>query len=217
MIPRSTDGKIRILSLSYGKDSMACLGAIEQLGWPLDGIVTAEVWATQDIPADLPPMVEFKAKADAIIKERWGFEVNHCCAMRGGEKLTYEDIFYRPIKNPKVRRGAGRHLRIRNKEMPVVQQPTQGIGPSRSKTEYMDSRTRRLGDGVTGSKTRLYGFPISVGGGGTGVRPSRQTDYGMGNESKPVLHGRTQTSRNYGFPQIKGNWCNSYLKQPVFK
>lgn len=87
MIPRSDDGKIRILSLSYGKDSMACLGAIEQLGWPLDGIVTADVWATQDIPADLPPMVEFKTKADAIIKERWGVEVKHCCAMRGGKAL----------------------------------------------------------------------------------------------------------------------------------
>ena len=24
-----------ILSLSYGKDSLACLGAIEKLGWPL--------------------------------------------------------------------------------------------------------------------------------------------------------------------------------------
>lgn len=30
-----------ILSLSYGKDSLACLGAIEQLGWPLDRAVTA--------------------------------------------------------------------------------------------------------------------------------------------------------------------------------
>ena len=28
-----------ILSLSYGKDSIACLGAIEALGWPLDRIV----------------------------------------------------------------------------------------------------------------------------------------------------------------------------------
>ena len=46
-----------ILSLSYGKDSLACLGAIEQLGWPLDRIVHAEVWATDTIPADLPPMV----------------------------------------------------------------------------------------------------------------------------------------------------------------
>ena len=59
-----------ILSLSYGKDSLACLGAIEQLGWPLDRIVHAEVWATETIPADLPPMVEFKAKADEIIKKR---------------------------------------------------------------------------------------------------------------------------------------------------
>ena len=31
-----------ILSLSYGKDSLACLGAIKHLGWPLDRIVTAD-------------------------------------------------------------------------------------------------------------------------------------------------------------------------------
>lgn len=77
------------MSLSYGKDSMACLGAIEILGWPLDRIVTADVWATDTIPADLPPMVEFKAKADAIIKERWGVEVEHRRARR-----SYQDLFY---------------------------------------------------------------------------------------------------------------------------
>ena len=81
-----------ILSLSYGKDSLACLGAIEQLGWPLDRIVHAEVWATDTIPADLPPMVEFKAKADCIIKERWGIEVEH---VKG--KLTYEKAFSRVL------------------------------------------------------------------------------------------------------------------------
>lgn len=79
-----------ILSLSYGKDSLACLGAIAQLGWPLDRIVHAEVWATDTIPADLPPMMEFKAKADRIIRERCGIEVEH---VRG--KLTYEQAFYR--------------------------------------------------------------------------------------------------------------------------
>lgn len=63
-ISRSTDGKQRVLSLSYGKDSMACLGALEELQWPLDRIVTADVWATDTIPADLPPMVEFKDYAD---------------------------------------------------------------------------------------------------------------------------------------------------------
>lgn len=90
-----------VLSLSYGKDSLACLGAIEQLGWPLDRIVHAEVWATDTIPADLPPMVEFKAKADEIIKARWGIDVEHVCAMKDGEKLTYEKIFYRvPKRKP---------------------------------------------------------------------------------------------------------------------
>ena len=53
-----------VLSLSYGKDSLACLGAIEKLDWPLDRIVHAEVWATACISADLPPMVEFKKKSE---------------------------------------------------------------------------------------------------------------------------------------------------------
>lgn len=78
-----------ILSLSYGKDSMACFGACEQLGWPIDRVVTADVWATDTIPADLPPMVEFKAKADEIIKKRWGIEVEHIRS-----SCTYEQRFY---------------------------------------------------------------------------------------------------------------------------
>ena len=103
MINRSTDGKQRVLSLSYGKDSLACLGAIEQLGLPLDRIVHAEVWATDTIQADLPPMVEFKAKADAIIKERWGFEVEHIRASycRGSDNPTFEKIFYQTRKSGK--------------------------------------------------------------------------------------------------------------------
>ena len=91
-----------ILSLSYGKDSLACLGAIEQLGWPLDRIVHAEVWATDTIPADLPPMVEFKAKADKIIKERWGIEVEH---VKG--KRSYQDLFYRE-KSLKAKHNPGK-------------------------------------------------------------------------------------------------------------
>lgn len=87
-----------ILSLSYGKDSLASLGAIEKLGWPLDGIVHAEVWATDTIPADLPPMVEFKKKADKIIKERWGIDVKHICAM-----TTYEELFYKVPKSRKLK------------------------------------------------------------------------------------------------------------------
>lgn len=78
-----------ILSLSYGKDSLACLGAIEELGWKLDRIIHAEIWATKTIPADLPPMIEFKEKADRIIKERYGITVEHITA-----DDTYEEIFF---------------------------------------------------------------------------------------------------------------------------
>ncbi len=99
------------------------MGAIEQLGWPLDRIVHAEVWATDTILADLPPMVEFKEKADKIIKERWGIEVEHI-----RHPMTYESMFYRPIcRGPKkgtlkgwplIKGGWCRHLKIFNKLSP---------------------------------------------------------------------------------------------------
>lgn len=69
------------------------------MGWPLDRIIHTEVWATDTIPADLPPMVEFKAKADAIIKARWGIRVEHVRS-----QWTYERHFY------------SRHFYIRGKQ-----------------------------------------------------------------------------------------------------
>lgn len=85
-----------VLSLSYGKDSLACLGAIEQLGLPLDRIVHAEVWATDTIHADLPEMVAFKEKADKIIKEWYGIEVEHVRS-----EVSYEEQFYSVRYNKK--------------------------------------------------------------------------------------------------------------------
>lgn len=92
-----------VLSLSYGKDSIACIEAIYQLGLPLDRIVHAEVWATDTIPADLPPMVEFKKYADQVIRFRYGIEVEHIHAVdKNGEKLTYEKMFYhKPVRKAK--------------------------------------------------------------------------------------------------------------------
>lgn len=125
-----------VLSISYGKDSLACLGAIEQLGLPLDRIIHSEVWATDDIPADPPPMVEFKAKADKIIKERWGIEVEHLCAMKDGEKLTYEKLFY--------------HVPKRKTDK------TQGGG-------LQDSRTQTGRGATPNSKSEVCGFPYTIG------------------------------------------------------
>lgn len=54
-----------ILSLSYGKDSIACIEAIKQLDLPLDRIIHAEVWATDTIPADLPPRMQAECQPTA--------------------------------------------------------------------------------------------------------------------------------------------------------
>lgn len=55
MTPNEMSMPEHVLSLSYGKDSTACLWAIQELGWPLDRIITADVWATDTIQADHPP------------------------------------------------------------------------------------------------------------------------------------------------------------------
>jgi 3'-phosphoadenosine 5'-phosphosulfate sulfotransferase (PAPS reductase)/FAD synthetase len=86
-----------VASISYGKDSLAMLHVItDVLKQPLDRIITAEVWATDDIQADLPPMVEFKDAADEIIEKRWGIKVERFCALEAdGSKRTYEKCFYK--------------------------------------------------------------------------------------------------------------------------
>lgn len=92
-----------VLSISYGKDSLGCLGAIEQLGLPLDRIIHAEMFATDTISADYPEIVEFKKHADAIIKERWGIEVEHIRSTKidGVEKsegVSFQDGFYHIVQ-----------------------------------------------------------------------------------------------------------------------
>lgn len=84
-----------VLSLSYGKDSLACLGAIAELGWPLHRIVHCEIWATREINADLPPMIQFKDRADEIIYQMTGITVERVRA-----KKTYEEQFYTKYKKP---------------------------------------------------------------------------------------------------------------------
>lgn len=124
-----------IASISYGKDSLAMLHVIKEvLHLPLDRIVTAEVWATDTIQADLPPMVEFKDKADKIIKERWGIDVERLCATdKDGNKKTYEKMFYHVPKRrnqnpenwgfPKTRGGWYHNLKTvrKNQRFPYSQ------------------------------------------------------------------------------------------------
>lgn len=90
---------IGVACISYGKDSLTELEAIKKLKLPLHRIIHSEVWATPTIPADLPPMVEFKAKADEIIYQRYGIKVEHICAMKNGGVFSYEDMFYQKLSS----------------------------------------------------------------------------------------------------------------------
>lgn len=82
-----------VLSLSYGKDSIACIEAIKQLDLPLDRIIHAELWAIDTISADLPSMVAFKKQADAIIKKRYGIKVEHISVMKNGKNKLMRENF----------------------------------------------------------------------------------------------------------------------------
>jgi hypothetical protein len=153
-----------VLSLSYGKDSLATLEAIRLLGYPLDRIIHAEIWATDTVQADLPPMVEFKAHADRIIKERYGIEVEHLCAMKDGEKLTYEKMFYhKPVRRASRERERVPNPRLSDQTMPVVRGRTQTTSLTK---DFLSLEER----GAKNSKPKrqsgsIYGFPISIGGG----------------------------------------------------
>ena len=111
-----------VYNLSYGKDSMAGLHVtIDILGIPVHRIVHAEVWATDTIPADLPPMVEFKAVADAYIKKRWGLTVEHVYATRGGTANIRRNI----LRTAHARKTHRSTPRVSHAARIVVQRPAQ--------------------------------------------------------------------------------------------
>lgn len=93
-----------IARISYGKDSLKMLEVIHSRGLPLDRITTTDVWATDTISANLPPMDEFKARMDQRIWELYRIEVEHLCARnKDGSKKTYEQMFYHvPIRRSQI-------------------------------------------------------------------------------------------------------------------
>lgn len=89
------DSTQHIARISYGKDSLKMLDIIHSRGLPLDRITTTEVWATDTISANLPPMLKFKERMDQWIWDKHRIEVEHLCAVNpDGTKRTYEQMFY---------------------------------------------------------------------------------------------------------------------------
>lgn len=94
-----------IARISHGKDSLKMLDVIISRGLPLDRITTTDIWATDTIRGELPEMVEFKEMADEYIWRKYHIKVEHLCAMKNGEKLTYEKMFYHIPKRKSASAG----------------------------------------------------------------------------------------------------------------
>lgn len=101
-----------IARISYGKDSLKMLDVIHSRGLPLDRITTTDVWATDTISANLPPVEAFKAKMDQWIWDRYRIEVEHLCARnKDGSKKTYEQMFYHvPVRRSQTVQVESRFL-----------------------------------------------------------------------------------------------------------
>lgn len=205
-----------IYNLSYGKDSMAGLHVtIDILGIPVSRIVHAEVWATDSIPADLPPMVEFKRWADGYIKGRWGLTVEHICATRGGWKRTFCDTFHERHERGKhvgqlrgfpMQRGSWCKDRLKWAALGEIDL-REAVLPH-SKTE--EPRQSESGG--------VHRLALSA---GRMVPQAQGTS--QGEASRRIGHrGATQISRDrpYGFPissRNGGNWCTQLKTKPFPK
>lgn len=150
-----------VLSLSYGKDSLACIEACRLLGYPIDKIVHAEVWATETIPADLPPMVEFKKKADRIIKDRYGIEVEHVCARhtpghKYGKFTEEKKTKYTHTKMHSIRQFPQVNMESISEDS--LHKSVAGANTLSLKTTYESQFYRQIQKGM--NQGRIYGFPI---------------------------------------------------------
>lgn len=172
-----------IARISYGKDSLKMLEVIRSRGLPLDRITTTDVWATDLISANLPPMQNFKDRMDQRIWDMYRIQVEHLCAVNpDGSKKTYEQMFYHI---PKRRSQSGQVERERRAPARLdsgIPRPVEHLVPGRTQTECQD----------TGSRVRSQGsLPIP---GTTGARSSKF----MGQEYKgwPLSNGRVTWCQN---------------------
>lgn len=138
------------------------LDVIVTRGLPLDRITTTDVWATDTIRGEHPKMVAFKDQVDEYIWRKYRIEVEHLCAMRNGEKLTYEKMFYHVPKRKDKKCGGG-VLQDKILGFPTLWGPWCQSDLKRDvKTPARRASLYKSGAGAKSSKWDIYGFPVSV-------------------------------------------------------
>ena len=160
-----------IARISHGKDSLKMLDVIVSRGLRLDRITTTDVWATDTIRGEYPEMVKFKERADEYIWQKYRIEVEHLCAMKDGEKVTYEKLFYHiPKRKPKNAGGALSTAR----DNPRISDTLGAVVPVRPQEECGQAGRRdflhKSGAGAKSSKSTTHRFSASpVTRGGTSI------------------------------------------------
>lgn len=152
-----------IARISHGKDSLKMLDVIVSRGLRLDRITTTDIWATDTIRGEHPKMVKFKEIADEFIWRKYRIEVEHLCAMRNGQKVTYEKLFYHI---PKRRNARGGQLSAKTGDNPRISDTVGPVVPIRPQAKRNPAGRRAFlhkeGAGARNSKSNIYGFPVSI-------------------------------------------------------
>ncbi len=78
-----------IASCSFGKDSLAMIIKIKELGLPLDEVIYCDIRFDDNISGEAPAMAEFIPKAEKILKDKFNITVKHITA-----KKTFKEYFY---------------------------------------------------------------------------------------------------------------------------
>lgn len=78
-----------VASISYGKDSLAMLLKIKELGLPLNEVIFCEIMFDNQISGIHPKQLEFIEKAKQKLKNKYDIEVNHLKAVK-----SYKEQFY---------------------------------------------------------------------------------------------------------------------------
>lgn len=78
-----------IASISFGKDSLAMLIKILELGLPLDEVIYCDIKFDKNISGEMPLMADWIPKAEEILKKQFGITVRHLTYKR-----TFKEQFY---------------------------------------------------------------------------------------------------------------------------
>lgn len=78
-----------IASISFGKDSLAMLIKIKELGLPLDEVIYVDIRFDDETSGEMPLMASFIPKAEKILEEKFSVKVTHVTAVKNFKEQFY--------------------------------------------------------------------------------------------------------------------------------